>query len=545
MAERRLTDVDVLIVGAGPTGLMAANLLAVAGVSALVIERDEDLNDLPRAVSVDDESMRALQAAKLLEAAQKIIVEGTGTRYYGRRGQLLVHARGPEPPPLGHAIKNPIDQPEFDRMLLDGLRAHSDVEVRFRRRLQGLDERDDHVVATINGDEVRAKYVLGCDGARSTVRSLLGIGMNGMSFDESWIVIDAVRDPHTESYAMHYGDPRRPHVIVPGREGRCRYEFLLLPGEDPRASTEWEFVRRLVAPYRTDFDRDDVVRCVVYRFHALIATEWRDGRAFILGDAAHMMPPFAGQGLNSGIRDAFNLSWKIAMAVKGLAGDALLDTYELERKPHAHAMVELSKRLGKVVMTTNKRAAVLRDVVLGTAARTPGVRRYGREMRFKPAPLFTGGFVITLPAELNGGNGRRRHTRRKTTAGHMLPQPSVMTQSRDQFRLDSVLGDEFALLLVAEDAPLPKLSHAVWETLSPKVVRVVRRDSPLPQNGGIETVGDANGLLADLIGARRGQAVLVRPDRFIVGGFKAADEDACAEQLSGLLDARASEEIAV
>jgi 3-(3-hydroxy-phenyl)propionate hydroxylase len=191
--------------------------------------------------------------------------------------------------------------------------------------------------------------------------------MRGATVDEPWIVVDVDNDPHDERYAMHHGDPRRPHVIVTGLSGRCRYELLLLPGEDPALATRFDFVRELVAPYR-DLSPADVRRCIVYRFHALVADRWRCSRVLLAGDAAHMMPPFAAQGLNSGLRDAFNLAWKLALVERGEAGPGLLDTYEVERRPHAEAMVRFSQRLGAVMMTTDPVRAALRDVLVRWAS---------------------------------------------------------------------------------------------------------------------------------------------------------------------------------
>jgi 3-(3-hydroxy-phenyl)propionate hydroxylase len=518
-----VTDVDVVIVGAGPTGLTSANLLGVAGISTLLVERADDIGNLPRAVSADDESMRILNAAGRLEAATDVILEGTGTRYYGRRGQLLVSARGPAVPPLGHAIKNPIDQPEFDRMLLEGLQAHDSVETRFNCGLEGLEQRGSQVVVDLGGEQVTTRYVLGCDGGGSTTRSLLGIRMDGMSFSESWIVIDTVNDLHDERFAMHHGDPRRPHVIVPGRAGRCRYEFLLLPGEGQSAATAWEFVRELVRPYRSSFRPEDVVRCVVYQFHALVAERWRDRRVFLLGDAAHMMPPFAGQGLNSGLRDAFNLSWKISLAARGDAGDELLDTYQVEREPDARAMIELSRRIGKVMMTTSARRAAVRDVLARAGTRVRRVERYFAEMRYKPAPRLDAGFL-----DPDGPGG---------VCGSMLPQAQVLTPGLTRARLDDVLGEGFALVRVGRDTPQPDLGHELWERLRPRMVGLVLDDRTPRDELGESTVADIDRRLHRVLGGHTGRILLVRPDRYVAGAFAPEEADRFASRLASRLGA--------
>ena len=167
-----------------------------------------------------------------------------------------------------------------------------------------------------NRTEVVTGIVVGCDGGRSTVRDRLAIPMLGASLADPWLVIDTLDDDHDERYAMHHCDPRRPFVIVAGRDGRCRYEFRLLPEEDPQQFTDQASIARLLAPFRT-ISPAQIERCTVYTFHALVAERWRSGPVLLAGDAAHMMPPFAGQGLNSGIRDAHNLAWKIAAVVRG------------------------------------------------------------------------------------------------------------------------------------------------------------------------------------------------------------------------------------
>lgn len=292
----------VLVVGGGPTGLTASNLLGALGISVLMVEQNATTSDEAKAISLDDESLRSLQLAGLDKEIYRIIVPGTGTRYFGARGQPLVHARGGGNR-FGHPFKNPFAQPEFERVLREGLTRFSAVEQRFGTRLVNLSQQDDHVVAFLQSDgadgdpadEVRVDYLLACDGGRSTVRELLSIPMTGRRFDDVWLVVDTVKDPHDERYGMHHGDPDRPRVIVPGRDGRCRYEFLLKAGEgEPGEAPPFELIRDLVAPYRTLLP-EQVERSVNYRFSALLADRMQERRCFLLGDAAHMMPPFAGR----------------------------------------------------------------------------------------------------------------------------------------------------------------------------------------------------------------------------------------------------------
>jgi 3-(3-hydroxy-phenyl)propionate hydroxylase len=372
---------------------------------------------------------------------------------------------------------------------------------------------------------VQAEYVVGCDGGRSTLRKLLGIGMAGSSMAEPWVVLDTRNDPHTLRYAMHHGDPRRPHVIVPGRDGLCRYEFLLLPGEAPEAMLRLDSLQRLVAPYRT-LEAADVVRAKVYTFHALVAERWRVGRALIAGDAAHMMPPFAGQGLNSGLRDAHNLGWKLALLLHGLAGPRLLDTYQQERRAHAIATIALSVRLGRIVMTRSRARALVRDAFFRTLGQVGPVKRYVSEMRYKPAPRFR-------QPGLRIGASAAAHL-----VGTLLPQPPVLCLDGKTRLLDDALGTGFALLGPARpgrEDPFAALRHPIWDRLHMARVAVSAQERwPAAPANGLCSVVDADARLVPELWPRPSDAatiLLVRPDRYVAGAFTPATEWSCGEEL--------------
>jgi 3-(3-hydroxy-phenyl)propionate hydroxylase len=521
-----MAPLPVLVVGAGPTGLTAASLLGCLGVDVLLVERNAGTSDDAKAISLDDESLRILQLAGLDAAIYPIIVPGTGTRYYGATGRTLVHARGTGDHRFGHPFKNPFAQPDLERVLHAELSRFGSVRQRFGTSLTGLEQHQDHVRVWLRADGGTAEpldvaYVLGCDGGRSTVRELLGIPMRGDSFPEVWLVADTLADPHDQRFGMHHGDPRRPHVIVPGRGGRCRYEFRLRPGEcEPGDEPPFALIRDLLRPYRK-ITAEQVERAVAYRFHALLADRLRDRRCFLLGDAAHMMPPFAGQGLNSGMRDAANLCWKLADVLAGRSGDQLLDTYEAERRPHARAVIDLSVRLGRIVMTTDRRRAWLRDLTVTAAMRTRRGRRYLTEMRYRPATRVSSAAVVRLDGTAH------------PLVGTPLPQPRVLHGPDHRVtRLDDVLGSGWSLLgadvpddgwALAGRAGLPALT---W-------VDVALGDRAPRLRDGRSGIADADGRLEELCAGLSGQFLLVRPDRLVAAVFAPAQAEQVGAALRG------------
>jgi 3-(3-hydroxy-phenyl)propionate hydroxylase len=338
---------------------------------------------------------------------------------------------------------------------------------------------------------------------------------------------------------MHVGDPDRPHVIVAGLNGRCRYEFKLKPGEATAGNDPpFELVRRLVGRYRS-LDTDQLERSVVYGFHAIIADTFRVGRCFLLGDAAHMMPPFAGQGLNSGVRDAMNLAWKIAAVVHDHGNDRLLDTYEIERRPHAKATIDLSVRLGEVVMTSSRSRARLRDLAVRTALKTPRARRYLTEMRYRPRARFNDGFVAAAPDTTAGA-----------VIGATLPQTQVLDGGTNSVcRLDDLLGISGAMVGIGiTDADWERLDQAlaklgedgIGDLFCSRIALVVDDRTPRPATGRL-SIADVDGALERHLGPLRGHIVLVRPDRVVAAAFRPARTPDALRALSAYTTANPSQ----
>ena len=504
------TTFDVIVVGAGPVGMTAAALLGSGGATVLVLEKNTGTSDEPKAISIDDEALRTYASAGLDRRILSTVVPGTGTRYYDAEGRAVFQAGAEVPYRLGYPFKNPFAQPDLERLLLSALTDRTNVTVRFDSRLVGLVT--DDLGATVDYEtagsrhRANARFVLGADGGRSTVRALAGIELAGRSYDEDWLVIDTLDDPHRERYGMHHGDPRRPHVIVPGLGGRCRYEFRLFAGEGSAGDEpSFELIRSLVAPYRA-IAPSDVERAVIYRFHGLIATEWRKGSAFLLGDAAHMMPPFAGQGLNSGIRDAANLCWKLLGVLKDKAPATILDSYQRERYGHALATIRLSEKLGRVVMTTSSRVAAARDEAVRKALTTPAGRAFFEYMRYRPSARFTSGLVLSDTHE---------------RAGRQLGQPRVFdTAAREVRMLDDVLGLDWAIIGVSDGSLLrdPDLDAFARARGIPVFDLPLADMLPLTDDGRSVLV-DVDGRLIEEFTDLGGRFVLLRPDHVIAAAW--------------------------
>jgi 3-(3-hydroxy-phenyl)propionate hydroxylase len=497
-------DVDVVVCGAGPVGLTAAALLAARGVRVVVLEQHHATSDEPKAISIDDEALRIFQQAGIVDRVLQVVVPGTGTRYYSSDGAALFDARGPRPFRLGYPFKNPFAQPDLERVLANELTASPNVELVFGARVTGFEQHTDGVAvraATETGElTLGAAYVLGCDGGRSATRLLQGIEMTGRSYNDVWLVVDTLDDPHTERFAMHHGDPHRPHVIVPGLDGRCRYEFRLFDGEGtPDKEPSFELIEGLVSKYRR-ITRDQVERAVNYRFNAVIADKWMIGRSFLLGDAAHMMPPFAGQGLNSGIRDAANLTWKVADVLAGKLDPAILATYQSERYPHALETVRLSERLGRVVMTTSSRIAKRRDTAVKQALSTEQGRAYLEEMRYRPTQRYSAGMIIA--ADSLG------------SVGAQIGQPLVFDTYTHRIQLlDNAIGNGWVLLGVETAETDWLATRQIVHSVDACEVQVAVQEQ-MPRSGRRVLI-DVDGSLVREFATYTGRFVLVRPDRVI------------------------------
>jgi len=523
MAENRF---QVAIVGAGPVGLTLANLLGVYGVRTAVLERNATTVDEPRAIAIDAESLRTMQGAGLYDTVKDDLLSGFHVDYVNGRGKLLL-AIDLNETPYGHARQSSFDQPLLERQLLEGAGRFAHCEVRFGHRVEALVQNLDDVELTgrdANGTAFRieAEYVVGCDGGRSTIRQQLGIAMSGNTEPQRWLVIDTV-DPQLDSgfTCRFFCDPARPAMTLKKRDRKRRWEWMLLPGEQEGDLLDEKRIQALLAPH-TDPSQVRIERKCVYTFHSIVADRYRDGRVLIAGDAAHMMPPFAGQGLNGGIRDARNLSWKLPLVLTGLAGDGLLDTYEIERRDHVIHATRIANRLGAFIQPTSALRAWLRDVFFFGVNLLPfGQRRFDE---FLAASLL----VPRLPAGTFVPAAAARGV-----AGAMLVQPRVTLANGDICALDELLGTGFAILGVGAD-PSHELANdvrAAWETIGARFVHVLASGPLTSADGAI----DHSGRLHAWLHGSTARFLAVRPDKFVVAQFTATDAAKITNEAIALL----------
>lgn len=398
-----MLDYDVVICGLGPVGQLLALLLGDRGVRTLALDARPEPYPLPRAAVIDDEVLRIFQSVgldrEILEASQ-VQPRASIVTARGKAVQVLEAGVGR----LGHAPLVSINQPTIERTMVAALATRPTVDVRWNTTLDVVDRHADRVDLylrpTAGGptELLRAGWLVGCDGGPSTVRTQLGIAFHGRTAPQRWIVADALVDrPLRKVPHPHFvGDIERPAVSVPMSPGRHRWEWMLHPGEDPTPLLDPEHLESLIARW-LDGEHAEVERAVVYTFHTRMAARWRRGRVLLAGDAAHLTPPFAGQGFSSGARDAANLAWKLADVLAG-APERLLDTYEQERRPHVAAMQRTANLMGAFVQPTDRRIIALRDLLLHTADGTRAHRWFVSNV--KPLPTYGAGAFAERPSRL-------------------------------------------------------------------------------------------------------------------------------------------------
>jgi 3-(3-hydroxy-phenyl)propionate hydroxylase len=503
-------ETEVAIVGAGPVGLMVANLLGLAGVQVVALERSQGLLGLPRAIAYDAETLRLFAQIGLFNEIAPGLVQDPHVLHVNARNVTLMAADFPRGL-YGQSSLGTFYQPDFEKALLKGLSRFNTVRVAFEHAVTNLEQSGTGVVlkiATPDGERtLHAKYVVACDGGTSGVREWLGLKLIGSTYSERWLVIDAIVKGHGVKQITFNCDPRRPSVELPAVGDRVRWEFMQLPGESEDALKSDDNVRSLVKR-RSGTEVFEIERKAVYTFHARVADHWRVQRVFLAGDAVHLMPPFAGQGMNGGMKDAVNLSWKLAAVLRGEAHEEILDTYEIERAPIVRKMVEVSRRLGAIIMPTSRIAAAARDSIFACLNRSSRFRAFiGRGGVVPPPAIFRSALT---------GAGR------DALIGQMMPQPTVAA-AHARAPLDQFLSCHQWMVLGLGVDPVSMASSrdlAILDALGARLICL----NGVSKSARTVSLQCDDAAFADWAKRHDVRGVLVRPDRFIAGRLDRAKD---------------------
>jgi 3-(3-hydroxy-phenyl)propionate hydroxylase len=517
--DNRARRCDVVVVGLGPVGAVAANLLGLSGIDAIAVDALPSVWSTPRAIGMDHEVMRILQSIGVADAMAPHMDAYRPSEYRAADGRLLRRFDTlPEPYPLAWPPNIVFVQPELERVLRERLADHRSIDVRLGQKVVAATLSADESRLTVQGAagapyDINARYVLACDGANSLLREAGRLSLEDLQFDEPWLVVDVLLQADVElpEVNIQFCDPARPMTYVRGPGRLRRWEIMLLPGEDPARVVHedilWSLLERWLKPTQAT-----IWRAACYRFHALVAQRWRRHNLFLLGDAAHQTPPFIAQGMSQGVRDAANIVWKLAAVLDGRAGPAALETYEVERRPNVRSVIETTKRLGELICERDPVRAAARDRRMLDEMATGA----GRLIRQSLLPPLSEGLLHRIPnGELSVG------------AGEPALQPWLKVGGLER-RADDVTGVGFRLFLsqgaargTALERCAERLQLAVFELANPN------------DAGRDNALHEVHGLWAEWLALRGATAVLVRPDHLVYGSAMGTD--------SGLVLAQALE----
>lgn len=518
------TDFDVIQIGYGPVSKVSALLLDRMGWRVGVFERFGELYPLPRAVCIDHEVMRLLHAAGLGRIADEVTAPAPAYRWYNAEWKLLLDIDWTAETVSGGNEVNFVHQPSFETGLHAEVRRRDRIQLNFETECTGFVQHADHVEVTVRDTAtgasrtVTARYLLGIDGANSIVREQLGITRTDLGFDADWLVVDfLLRDGLTARdlgliECGQFCNPLRPTTIVPGgiQDGRVcrRWEFMRLPHETREEMGREEKVRELLGDWIKP-EQGDLVRHAVYSFRSLVADRWRDGRVLLAGDAAHLMPPFMGQGMCAGLRDVWNLAWKLDRVLAGQSDPGLLDSYEAERRPHVTSVIEMSIFLGSIICIPDPAKAAERDALFLSGEAPPPA----------PFPQLTDGFLAR-----GAGGGLLG------VAGQLGPHGTVRHHRRT-LRFDSLIPAGFTLIHDGSIDPdqLSPAARAVLQDLGVRLASLAPRTS-----AGDAQIADTQGQFLPWLQQRGLRAALIRPDFYVFGG--AADAPGLETLLQHLAD---------
>ncbi|MFD4504118.1 bifunctional 3-(3-hydroxy-phenyl)propionate/3-hydroxycinnamic acid hydroxylase [Streptomyces sp. NPDC058457] len=496
---------DVAVIGYGPTGATAANLLGGMGLRVVVLERDAEIYSRARAISTDEEVIRIWQRIGLAERLKLDMLAERPLDFVDAQGRTFLSAC-PAPRGHGHPPQMFIYQPALEQVLRDGLDRYPNVEVLLRHeclRLRQSADGDGVELTVVGADDsvrrLRARYVIAADGGSSLTRAQLNVGYEGRTYEDRWVVIDTeMLKPWPDHDRLRFRcDPARPAVDCPTPLGHHRWEFPILPGDDEKHLTTDDAIYAMVSRYGIGRDRIRILRATVYSHHVRFADRFRVGRVFLAGDAAHAMPPWIGQGMAAGVRDAANLCWKLAAVLRGELPEPLLDSYEAERKPHVKEVTRRAVLVGRLITERRLPVARVRNTALRAIRPLSGLTSRLVDANWIPVASYAKGFQARP---------------RTQASGRQLPQPWVTGPDGERVRLDDVLAGRWLLLHLGPPRPQP-----AWERTGVPALAVLPAGSRPAGNA----VVDSDGVLLPWLAERDVTTLALRPDAYVYAAARA------------------------
>jgi 3-(3-hydroxy-phenyl)propionate hydroxylase len=481
---------DVAVIGYGPTGATAANLLGQLGLNVLVVERDSDVYSRARAISTDEEVMRIWQSVGLADRLQQDMLPDRPLNFVDANGVPFIDLRI-TPRGSGHPAQQFLYQPAVDHVLREGVQRFSSVDLLLEHECLRIVPKGDEVelmLADLRTDtfkRLHASYVIAADGGASPTRGQLGVGYTGRTYTERWVVIDTkvLKEWDAHDRLRFHCNPVQPTVDCPTPLGHHRWEYPARAGAADEQLLCEEAIWNVLSNQGITPEHVKILRAVIYSHHVRVADRWRVGRVFLAGDAAHAMPPWIGQGMSAGIRDAANLCWKLAAVLNGQAPDSLLDSYQTERKPHVTEVTRRACRAGWIITQRNSVIAAARNHLLRMLTRLPGLDARLQKITWIPNARYVDGFFTAV--------GHR-------AVGWQIPQPWVADANGAKVRLDDLLSGRWTVLHTGQP---PAGAHA-WAAV------------------GVPTLRINEPTLVDWLRRKKATAVVLRPDGFIYAAAK-------------------------
>ncbi len=496
---------DVVIVGAGPCGATAANMLGQSGINTLVIDKEADIVTIPRAVGMCEGGSRIMDTIDILDDPDLGFRQINSVHFRNKKQQSVFHADLYEPE-NGHRLLRTFHQPDLEKSLRKSLEKWSCVDLATASELIDFTDKSHGVELSVKqGDDLvklNSRFLLACDGASSPIRQKLEIGFSGATYPQDWMILDVDNNPQSSSEVIFSINPQRPSVTLPGPDNKRRWEFVVKKEDNPDDLFKEQNLEKLIGEWGDVTDMK-VSRKAVYSFHARTADQYQKGNVFLMGDAAHITPPFAGQGMMAGFRDVHNLCWKLSAVLKKELLPCVLDSYQTERIPQSKQVIKFAQTMGSVILPQNQRVAKIRDAsikVLGML---------GLHSKHKGIPM------DKIPNHINGSYLKHRVVSKLYKTGIDLPQYTVSKNDKPMLS-DKLIGGSFYMLgwQVNPEIYLDEKTLTRWHSMAGK-------KATFTDHAGAEQISSEPMLVNQgqefkaLLAAGK-HIVVVRPDKMMV-----------------------------